>query len=136
MLINNLSTCIIKLSDNNILFKNLLQNINSSNKNNIITLAEILSNDYFMYLNSNDMYKFILNSFSNSKNKIIYNLKKYKIEFERTYDYKQKKLKEIYTDQVQIYIHSKLVKKFKYQITNSLLNELLNDFHSVRKKFS
>ena len=134
MLILNLSSCIVKLSDNNMLFKNLLENINSSNKNNIINLAEILCDDYFMYLNQNEMYKFILNSFSSTKNKINYNIKKYKIEFEKTYEYKQKKLKEIYTDQVQI--HSKLVKKFKYQITNPLLNELCKDFYTIHKKIT
>ena len=134
MLILNLSSCIVKLSDNNMLFKNLLENINSSNKNNIINLAEILCDDYFMYLNQNEMYKFILNSFSSTKNKINYNIKKYKIEFEKTYEYKQKKLKEIYTDQVKI--HSKLVKKFKYQITNPLLNELCKDFYTIHKKIT
>ena len=54
---------------------------NSSNKKYILDFAETLSNDYFMYLDAEDMYKIIIKKFSTTKNNIAYNIKKYKIEF-------------------------------------------------------
>jgi hypothetical protein len=122
----------MKMADNNIILKIMLQIINSSNKKYILEFAETLSNDYFMYLNAEDIYKLIIKNFSTIKNNITYNIKKYKIEFIKTYFHKQKKIKEIYIDQANI----KLVKKFKYFIRNPLLNELCKDFSSIKKNLS
>jgi len=61
---------------------------------------------------------------------MIYNLTKYKIEFIKTYDSTQKKLKEIYIDQA----NGKLVKKFKF-IKSKSFTEFCADLSSIKKNF-
>jgi hypothetical protein len=133
----NIIGCVDLLSHNNYLIKvmfNILDyNDESSNnkKQNIILLSEILSTDYFMYWNSSEIYKILCKKIkTESTNKLMHYLKKYKIEFLKNYRIIEINFKELYIDQINF----KLIKKFKYNNKFNKFTELCDDLVSVDKE--
>jgi hypothetical protein len=135
LLNDDITKCVEKIAIENIvmkLFILFLKKKNKHTKKNIVFIGEKLSMDYFMYWDSNELYKIIKTHTNNSKNRLLSSIKKYKNDFYKSYNYKTDELKELYLDQV----NTNLILKYKFMKENKLFNELIIDIDAIDKEFS
>ena len=133
LLNNKIIYCIQKITQENTLIKIILLFIKKENKNsreNIIYIGELLSTDYFMYWNSNELYKIIKNNISASNNRLYTSIKKYKKDFSKSYDYKSNTLKDLYLDEC----NQKENSKYKFTKENNIFDEFIKDLDILDKK--
>jgi hypothetical protein len=127
--------CINIISEENNIVKIFMLFINKKNvhtKKNIILVSEKLSLDLFMYWTSNELYKLIMQHIKISKNRLFFSIKKYKEEFLKSYEFKINILKKIYTEE----INNKYMLKYKLELNNNSIKELINDTNAINLKFN
>lgn len=130
-----INDCISIISEENTIVKIFVLFIDKKNmhtKKNIILVGEKLSLDFFMYWTSTDLYKLIMKYIKISKNRLFFSMKKYKEDFLKSYELKINILKKIYTDE----INNKYMLKYKLELNNNYINELINDTNAINLKFN
>jgi hypothetical protein len=135
LLNNKISECMDKIATDNIvmeLFVLFIKRGNKHTKKNIVFIGEKLSMDYFMYWDSTELYKIIIQHINICKNPLLSSIKKYKSDFYKSYNYKAHVLKDLYLDQV----NTKLILKYKFTKENQLFNELIHDINAIDKEFN
>ena len=130
-----INDCISIISEENTIVKIFILFIDKKNihtKKNIILVGEKLSLDFFVYWTSTELYKLIMKHVKISKNNLFFSMKKYKEDFLKSYELKINILKKIYTDE----INNKYMLKYKLELNNNYINELINDTNAINLKFN